>query len=299
MIRTRLKFLALGLAAVAVSVGVGLALLSAGPFSQTGRLSDLQVRVESGREYAVGDPVEIAVTLRNDGAAPLELRYATSCPGHFLVYGVGLGSHLYDSRDAMLCLPALSVLTLKAGETLRSEATWPQKNASGLQVPVPNVYVVRVKLDFAEGAVEALSDDIEVGFEVAPVAQHFKLALETDKDTYGPGETVQLAVSLTNLAKWPLMVTFANSCQWSFQVEDMGGDVVTYRMYDVRYGSPARCLSAIWYVVVEPGGSYEGRGEWNQGDDTGERLPAPANYVIRASVGPREGLVSIALTQAT
>ncbi len=258
------------------------------PFARRSSIADVQLEAATGKaSYARGEPVDISVALVNRGPTPVALHANTSCPGYFTVDGQD-GTH-YDSRVDMLCLPGASEVVIPPGAALRSNVTWSQRDEAGGPVPVPAWYLVFVWFEFVEGNLANVTGPVIIGLEVSLV-EHLQAEAGTDKATYAQGETVRIAVSLTNTADWPLLVTSGLSCGWFFQVEDLGGDVV----FDV--GRHQFCPSPLTFVRLDPGESYQDVTEWDQRDDAGDLVPAPATYVIRVVfVGSSQATATIAV----
>lgn len=247
------------------------------PFAPRSRITDVQLVVSTGKEsYARDEPVDISIALYNRGPTSLALHTNTSCPGHFRLESEIVEGVFYDSRADMLCLPGKSEVVIPPGAALRSNATWFQKDQMGGPVPVPSIYSLFVWFRFAEGTLLNATGPVVVGSEIS-LGEHLQAAVETDKTTYGEGEVVHIAASLTNTADWPLMLALFPSCVWFFQVEDEGGDVV----YDVSGHDPF-CGLTPTAIRLDPGERYQGVLDWGLVDDDGAPVLSPATYVIRA-----------------
>lgn len=80
----------------------------------------------------------------------------------------------------------------------------------------------------------------------------------TDKTAYAPGEPVAITLLLTNRGTSPVTLNFPSSCEAFFSVLNM----FTQR-------------------TVEPGQTVTYSFEWDQVNDSGQQVPAPADYRIR------------------
>ena len=97
----------------------------------------------------------------------------------------------------------------------------------------------------------------------------------TDKATYAPGELVLITLRLTNQGISPVTLNFSSTCEAFFSVLDVSGAVV----YDDR--AHVICLFVITQRTVQPGETVTYNFEWNQANDSGQQVPAPADYRIR------------------
>lgn len=93
----------------------------------------LELRSASGRtieEVAGGEPIDLVLEIRNGGATPLALEFATARTHDFAVQDPE-GREVWRWSHGRLFAQALTSLELAAGETRRFAATWDQRDASG------------------------------------------------------------------------------------------------------------------------------------------------------------------------
>ncbi|HXH28661.1 MAG TPA: BsuPI-related putative proteinase inhibitor [Candidatus Polarisedimenticolia bacterium] len=110
---------------------------------------------------------------------------------------------------------------------------------------------------------------------VTYVTQPLAVTVAPSADVVGPGETVGLTVTITNLSAETITLDFPTGCQAFFRVETPGGAV----LYDERVHS--YCLFVLTQLVLPPGASASYPFSWGQVNDAGSPVPAPGNYVIR------------------
>lgn len=158
-----------------------------------------------------------------------------------------------------------------------------------------------VGLDLGPNLIEARSfdhagnispvDSVTVSYQNLPL----ETAIQTDKATYGRGEQVQIVLSLTNRGADPLTLHFSSGCEAFFTVADDAGAIV----YDFR--QHVGCPGIITQRTIQPNETVIYRFGWNQVDDSGAAVPAPANYLIRGFLVSQEpvpdAFTTISLTQ--
>ena len=110
---------------------------------------------------------------------------------------------------------------------------------------------------------------------VTLVTQPLAVTVRPSADVVGPGQTVGLTVTITNLTDATITLDFPSSCWAFFRVETMEGTV----LYDFR--RHVGCLTVLTQLVLQPGASQSNPFSWGQVNDAGTPVPAPGDYVIR------------------
>lgn len=238
----------------------------------------LETIVEADREiYRAADEVGIPLTAINIGDSPVTLIYG-GCATHFVVadeYGVPF----YDHRWHQDCEQAESRITLPPGEALEEAYRWGQTDDSGRPVPRPGDYWIRDVLDTSPPAPEARRRITLL--ESDPPLQAL---LRTDKDSYAPGEPVEIEGVLFNASQRSITVDFATCFAW-FEVFDSAGS----RVYSNAPGSGAhndQCWipTVLIPLTLEPGEGRPFRFLWNQTDLAGRAVPAAMPYRVVGTI---------------
>jgi hypothetical protein len=112
-----------------------------------------------------------------------------------------------------------------------------------------------------------------VTWVVPPLA----VTVATSRSTYAPGEGVDLTVTVRNQSASPVTLHFPTGCQALFKVETISGA----SLYDVLLH--ASCPPDASELTLSPGQSRAYPFFWDQRNDAGTFVPAPADYVIRGS----------------
>ena len=110
-----------------------------------------------------------------------------------------------------------------------------------------------------------------VTWVVPPLA----VTVATSRSTVAPAEGVDLTVTLLNQSTAPVTIHFPTGCQALFRVETMSGA----SLYDVRLH--ASCPPDPSTLTLSPGQSRSFPFFWDQRNDAGTLVPAPADYVVR------------------
>ena len=112
-----------------------------------------------------------------------------------------------------------------------------------------------------------------------------RLTIATDRSSYLPGEPVRITLHLANVGSEAFTLSFNDSCQAYFIVSGPG--VVS--LYDERRHQI--CFAVVTWLTLRPGEFTDYHFVWNQTDDAGNRVPAPATYGIQGFIEGYESLL--------
>lgn len=120
---------------------------------------------------------------------------------------------------------------------------------------------------------------VAAGWAIAHPEDGLVFTARTDKDTYAPGEQINVSVRLVNKGIAPIHLTFGTSAKAYFSVYASNGNYVC--------GIPVVALQVITKITIEPGQSVRYGAQWDQVvvDDAhprGEQVPYPDTYYIKA-----------------
>ncbi len=216
--------------------------------------------------YTPGQTVGITVTVTNLSTAAVTLHFPTSCEAFFRVETPS-GSILYDLKAHVDCFFAFTELTLQPGQSELYSFAWSPLDDAGHPVPVPGDYVVRGYLDATESVPTGITT-------ISIVTPRVDITVRTDRTLYALDETVQVAVTLTNRTAQVVTLHLPDACLLFFRVETPQGSPV----YDLRFH--AVCPAVLTTLTLQPGQSSNGTFGWPLTTDTGQPVPAAAEYVI-------------------
>ncbi len=234
--------------------------------------------------YAPGQPASIEVGVRNNTAAPVTLNFPSGCQAFFDVEEMS-GRVLYAYWRHVGCPAVLTDLTLQPGQRHAFFFNWNQVDDAGNSLPVPDDYVIRGYLDSFE--------EVPDGFTTRPVIVPGTWVQVVTKPIHAPGEQVRPFVDVRNGGTSTIILRSDTGCLASFTVEERSGAI----LYD--HARHADCGGGPVEVRLDPGQVKRFPFFWNQVDDLGERVPFPAEYVIRGVIldpgAARDGRALIAI----
>jgi hypothetical protein len=122
--------------------------------------------------YTTGEPVNISVSIMNNGLSTAVLTFPSTIQGYFTVAD-SLGNPVYDYLLHVAGMPVITDLVLLSGQTAYYNYTWIQVSDDGTQVPSPQWYTIKGFVGATEVKLQNTTSIV-----IAPASEQFSLALK-------------------------------------------------------------------------------------------------------------------------
>src|SRR2546425_9939285 len=260
--------------AATLTLPVAVLVFAPAPFSsQAAPAARLVVSVTVDKQtYLPGEPVIITVQVTNAGNAMAEIHFGSTCLATYTILSMD-GSVDYDYRAHAACGQMLTTVTLRPEEARAFTFTWGQTSDSGVPVLPFRSYGVQGAILSAKPS-PAPSAETRIFVTQGASGPNLAFTARTDRTSYGPRDSANVTVILTNIGLEAIVMHFGQPCFVQFLVLDEARHAV--------YNSSKwwGCVQVLTDEILAPGESRSERFLWNLRTDAGSPLALGSQYEV-------------------
>ena len=241
--------------------------------SQAAPAARLVVSVTADKEtYLPGEPVILIVRVTNAGNAIADIGFGSTCLATYSILSVD-GSVVYDYRAHVTCGQVFTNMTLRPGDARAFMFTWTQTSDSGIPVLVFRSYRVQGALLSAKPS-PGPSAETRIFVMRGAAGPNLAFTARTDRTSYGPRDSANVTVILTNIGLDTAMMHFGSPCFVQFLVLDDARHAV--------YNSSKwwGCIQVLTDEILAPGESRSWVFPWGLKTDAGGPLTVGQQYEV-------------------
>ncbi len=222
--------------------------------------------------YLPGEPVIITFRVTNVGNGIADIRFGSTCLATYSILSVD-GSVVYDYRAHVACGQVFTNMTLRPGDARAFTFTWTRTSDSGIPVLAFRSYRVQGALLSTKPS-SGPSAETRIFVMRGASGPNLAFTARTDRTSYGPRDSANVTVILTNIGLDTAMMHFGTPCFVQFLVLDEARHAV--------YNSSTwwGCVQVLTDEILAPGESRSWVFRWGLTTDAGGPLVDGQQYEV-------------------
>src|SRR5881409_1790073 len=168
--------------------------------------------------YVPGEPVIITFRVTNEGNAIADIRFGSTCLVTYTILSVD-GAVVYNHQAHVGCGQMFTEWTLQPGDARAFTFTWSQTSDSGIPVLPFRSYRVQGLL-LSTKPFPGPSAETRIFVMQGASGPNLAFMAKTDRTSYGPGDSANVTVILTNIGLETAVMHFHTPCFVQFLVLD-------------------------------------------------------------------------------
>ncbi len=241
--------------------------------SQETRAARLVASVAADKEtYLPGEPVIITFRVMNEGNAIADIRFGSTCLATYSILSVD-GTVAYDHQAHAACGQMFTEWTLQPGDARAFTFTWSQTSDSGIPVLPFRSYRVQGLL-LSTKPFPGPSAETRIFVMQGASGPNLAFTAMTDRTSYGPGDSANVTVILTNIGLETAVMHFHTPCFVQFLVLDEARHAL---FNSSRWWG---CVQILANEILAPGESRTWVFPWGLTTDAGGPLAIGQQYEV-------------------
>jgi len=220
--------------------------------------------------YLPGESVVINFRVTNEGNGIADIRFGSTCLATYSILSVD-GAVVYNHQAHVGCGLMITEWTLQPGDTRAFTFTWSQTSDSGIPVLSFRSYRVQGLLLSTKPGPSA---ETRIFVMQGASGPNLAFTAKTDRTNYGPGDSANVTVILTNIGLETAVMHFHTPCFVQFLVLDEARHA---QFNSSRWWG---CVQILADEILAPGESRTWVFPWGLTTDAGAPLAIGQQYEV-------------------